>query len=204
MAKPIAESCEQNKLPILEVLRQEWDMDTGTILEIGSGTGQHAVFFAAYFPQLRWQTSDLPQYHPGIRAWIEEDGPDNVLAPLILDVAASQWPQTRYEAVFSANTAHIMSWPQVIAMFQGVGKALKIGGKFCLYGPFNYNRRYTSESNARFDQWLKQRDPDSGIRNAEDLIALALSNDMVLINDHEMPVNNRTLVWRKSDQQSSP
>lgn len=195
--KPFAESCEENKLPILEVLRAEF-ASVSRVLEIGSGTGQHAVFFARELPHLNWQTSDVAEYHPGIRAWIDDVGLTNVRAPLTLDVACNTWPNTIYDGVFSANTAHIMGWPEVEAMFAGIGKVLAPAGRLCLYGPFNYGGKYTSESNARFDQWLKARDPRSGVRNFEDLNGLAEAVGLRLAKDYAMPANNRTLVWIKT------
>ncbi len=194
--KPYSESCEQNRAPILEVLRIEL-ADKTRLLEIGSGTGQHAVYLAPEFPQLVWQTSDIAESHAGIRAWLEDSGVTNVLPPYALDVSGDEWPDTSYDAVFSANTAHIMSWPQVECLFAGVGKILETAGVFCLYGPFNYNGRYTSESNARFDAWLKSRDALSGVRDFEALLELAGRAGLVLKEDYEMPANNRTLVWSK-------
>lgn len=195
--KCFAESCEQNKHPILEILKIELHA-ARSVLEIGSGTGQHAVFFAEQLPHLTWQPSDVPESHHSITAWIAETGSVNVLAPLELDVARQQWPDQQYDAVFSANTVHIMSWPEVAALFNGIGNAIADGGKFCLYGPFNYAGRYTSDSNARFDQWLKARDSASGIRDFEALDELATDVGLELVNDYEMPANNRTLVWRKN------
>lgn len=194
--KPYAESCEQNRAPILEVLRREL-VNKSRLLELGSGTGQHAVYFAAEFPHLLWQTSDVPAMHAGIHAWLQEAMLDNVLAPLPLEVCGDNWPEQRFDAVFSANTAHIMSWPQVECLIRGVAEVLETGGVFCLYGPFNYNGRYTSESNARFDAWLKSRDPLSGVRDFEAVDELARRAGMVLKQDCEMPANNRTLIWSK-------
>ena len=195
--KPYAESCEQNRDPILEVLRPLL-REACHVLEIGSGTGQHAVYFSTQLPHLLWQTSDTIEHHAGINAWLDNGGPVNALPPLELDVRSSAWPTRRYDAVFSANTVHIMGWEAVVALFAGVGCVLAPHGLFILYGPFNYSGRYTSESNARFDQWLKARDPQSAIRNFEDLEGLAQSAGLVLHADIEMPVNNRTLVWRKT------
>ncbi|MFP5507298.1 MAG: DUF938 domain-containing protein, partial [Gammaproteobacteria bacterium] len=191
-----AESCEENKLPILAVLRTEFAAVT-RVLEIGSGTGQHAIFFARELPHLTWQTSDVAEYHPGIRAWIGDAALDNVRAPLTLDVARDVWPAATYDGVFSANTTHIMGWPEVEAMFAGIGTVLETGGRFCLYGPFNYGGDYTSASNARFDQWLKARDPRSGVRDFEALSRLAEAAGLRLLKDYAMPANNRTLVWMK-------
>jgi len=194
--KPFSEACEQNKDPILAVLRQELAR-CRSVLEIGSGTGQHAVHFGRHLPHLTWQTSDLAELHPGIMAWLKGAGLDNVLPPLALDVNGA-WPAARFDAVFSANTTHILSWPQVQRMFGGIGEMLEAGGVFCLYGPFNYGGRYTSPSNARFDMWLRARDPASGVRDFEALDALATDAGMRLACDHEMPANNRILVWHKT------
>ncbi len=194
-AKPYSESCDQNREPILAVLRQVLT-SPGELLEIGSGTGQHAVYFGAELPHLTWQTSDRPEYLPGIRMWLAEAGLANVREPLELDVA-KPWPVSRADAVYSANTAHIMSWPEVEQFIAGVGRILAPGGVFCLYGPFNYGGQFTSESNARFDAWLKARDPLSGVRDFEALDELATAAGLSLLHDFAMPANNRTLVWRR-------
>jgi cyclopropane fatty-acyl-phospholipid synthase-like methyltransferase len=198
MLKPFTESCEQNKRPILTVLRQLLQ-ERSRVLELGSGTGQHAVCFAAALPHLTWQTSDRQDNHPGIRAWLAELGPQNALAPLTLDVLQRPWPlePASVDAVFSANTAHIMGWDGVEAMFAGVGEVLAAGGLFILYGPFNYRGRHTTEGNARFDAWLKSRDPQSGIRDFEALVELAQGNGMRLYRDFALPANNRMVVWVK-------
>lgn len=197
--KPFAESCKQNRGPILTVLRQ---LLRGRchLLEIGSGTGQHAVYFAAAFPELRWQTSDRAENHPGIHAWLADGGPANAIAPLELDVTHQPWPLPlgSVDAIFSANTAHIMGWDGVEAMFAGVSEVLIENGLFILYGPFNYHGRYTTEGNARFDAWLKSRDPQSGIRDFEALVQLGKDNGLRLYHDFAMPANNRILVWLKA------
>ncbi|MCG7972928.1 MAG: class I SAM-dependent methyltransferase [Candidatus Thiodiazotropha taylori] len=193
--KPYTEACDENKVPILDQLLRLFS-ETRSVLEIGSGTGQHGVFFAAAMPDLTWQTSDREENHEGIQAWLSEAALDNLLSPLTLDVT-SDWPKSRYDAVFSANTTHIMSWPAVIALFQGVGRVLQAEGRFVLYGPFNYQGGFTSESNSRFDEWLKSRDPLSGIRDFDNLNALAVDQGLIFEEDIEMPVNNRILVWRK-------
>jgi len=194
--KPYSESCDQNRDPILSVI-QPLFAELTRVLEIGSGTGQHAVYFAAAMPHLTWHTSDCLEYHDGIRLWLEEAALPNVRSPLQLDVARSVWPSLDVEAVFSANTAHIMHWPEVEAMFAGVGGLLPAGGLFALYGPFNYQGRFTSDSNARFDGWLKQRDPAMGVRDFEALDRLANAAGMALMQDFEMPANNRILCWRR-------
>ena len=195
--KQYSEACDENREPILNVIRREFS-GCRTVLEIGSGTGQHAVYFGRQMPYLTWQPSDIVDNHASINAWRREAGLDNVPEPLQLDVSRDNWPAMHYDGVFSAKTCHIMSWPQVDAMFRGIGAILLPGGILCLYGPFNYANAYTSESNARFDAFLQARDPASGIRNFGDLDALAGDNGMKLVKDHEMPVNNRLLVWSRN------
>lgn len=196
--KPFAESCVQNREPILAVLR-EWFADRRRVLEVGSGTGQHAVYFAPELPHLVWQTADVPEHHTGIRTWLDDAALPNVLPPLMLDVSQTAWRSGRYDAVFSANTLHIMGWPEVAHFFAGVGAVLEAGGVLAVYGPFNYNGTFTSDSNARFDAWLKARDPASGVRDFEAVDALAHAQGLMLQQDIAMPANNRTLVWRRED-----
>jgi len=194
--KQYSEACEQNKEPILAVL-QEAFAETRKVLEIGSGTGQHAVYFASHLPHLHWQTSDLEANHASINAWLHEAALENTSTPFTLDVTGTGWPESKYDGLFSANSTHIMSWPAVQDMFSGIGKLLETDAKFCLYGPFNYHGNYSSDSNRRFDAWLKDRDPASGIRHFEALDELAALNGLTLEADYEMPVNNRLLVWIK-------
>jgi cyclopropane fatty-acyl-phospholipid synthase-like methyltransferase len=184
-ARPFAEACERNRAPILAVLKRVF-ADRRAVLEIGSGTGQHAAYFAPELPHLTWQASDIAENLPGIRLWGVE--------PIELDVDRP-FPEVKADAVFSANTAHILSWPQVERMFQGVARLLPAGGLFALYGPVHYGGRPTSESNARFDAWLRAQDPASGVRNFEDVRMLAQRCGLSLIEDHPMPANNRLLVW---------
>ena len=195
--KPYAESCDENRKPIFSVI-QPLLKGCSTVFEIGSGTGQHAVYFAEKLPHLVWYTSDCIEHHAGIKMWLQQAGLENTPAPVELNVSTSAWPQQKFDAVFSANTVHIMNWCEVEAMFAGAGAILSGGGRLMLYGPFNYNNQYTSESNASFDSWLKSRDPESGIRNFEDLDKLAQQAGMLLRYDYEMPANNRILYWEKS------
>jgi Protein of unknown function (DUF938). len=195
--KPYSESCERNQAPILEQL-QTLFAGRRQVLEIASGTGQHAVYFGRALPHLSWQTSDLPGNHAGIEAWLAEAQLPNVLPPLTLDVTDAVWPVTAVDAVFNANTVHIVSWPAVQRMFAGVGRVLQPGGVLCLYGPFNYGGAYTSASNANFDAWLKARDSYSGIRDFEAVCELAAAQGLSLLQDIAMPSNNRLLAWRKS------
>ena len=193
--KPHSPACERNREPILAVLREHF-ATRRQVLEIGSGTGQHAVFFAAAMPWLQWQASDRAEYLPGIRAWLDDARLPNTPAPLELDVLAA-WPALDVDAVFSANTLHIMGWDGVQALFEGVGKLLADSGDtLIVYGPFNYGGAYTSDSNRQFDAWLKVRDPSSGIRDFEAVDALAEAVGLRLLADIEMPANNRCLVWR--------
>ncbi len=194
--KDYSESCDQNRWPIFNTIEPLLS-DCTSLLEIGSGTGQHAVYFASDLPHLRWQTIDRKENHASIISWLEESKLTNLEMPLELDTRTSDWPGATFDAIFSANTAHIMHWPDVVALFQGVSRVLNPNGLFLLYGPFNYNNEYSSESNANFDQWLKNRDPQSGIKNFQDLDQLASKNHLELVKDFEMPVNNRLLYWKK-------
>ena len=195
--KPFAPACERNKGPILGVLRRVF-ADAADVLEIGSGTGQHAVWFAAGLPHLVWRTSELPYCHAGINAWIDDAGLDNLERPLDLDVAVRPWPVASAGGAFSANTAHYMHWPEVEAMFSGVAELLVPGARFALYGPFSRDGRHTSTSNASFDRLLRSHDPGYGVRDVRDLERIAASGAMVLEEDVAMPSNNRILVWRKA------
>lgn len=198
---PFSDACERNKEPILQVLK-EFFPPRGFVLEIGSGTGQHAVHFAKALTAIRWQPSDIAENIPGLKARIEAEGSDNILPPIELDVhddSLSSWPQRVLTAAFSANTAHIMSWEGVRAMFTGMGKKLKPRGVFCLYGPFNLDGRYTADSNRLFDLELKSQSPEMGLRDVKTLETLAKKNDMELIKRVQMPANNQVLVFRKND-----
>ena len=194
--KPYSESCDQNRDPILAIIRPLF-AERERVLEIGSGTGQHAVYFAARMPHLLWQTSDRRENLDGIRQWLAEAALPNTPPPLSLDVTCDPWPEKDWDALFSANAVHIMPWTAVERLFEGAGRALGPRGLLVLYGPFNYGGAYTSESNARFDQWLKQRDPRSGIRDFEALDRLAAGSGMALRDDFGMPANNRILCWQK-------
>lgn len=193
-----SEACERNKGPILEVLEAELKAPL-TVLEIGSGTGQHAVYFSQQLPHLRWQPSDQGEYLAGLCARVEQEGGDNLLPPVALDVLCASWPDEarRAEAVFSANTLHIMSWPAVVATFAGVGEVLAPGQWFLSYGPFSEEGRHNSDSNREFDAFLRQRDPASGIRDIRDLEALAAEHGLVLTRRWPMPANNRILGWQR-------
>ena len=169
-----------------------------TVFEIGSGTGQHAVTVAAALPDLLWQTSDLEQSHPGIRAWIEDAGLENVRAPKKFDVLTAETDGERYDAVFSANTAHIMSYAAVCRMFALVGAMLREAGVFCLYGPFSRGGTFSTPSNEAFDASLRARNDAMGIRDLDDLEGLATRHGMQLARVYAMPANNQLVVWTRS------
>lgn len=193
--KPYSEACDKNRDPILSII-QPLFANVKDVLEIGSGTGQHAVYFAEKMPHLIWHSSDQAQYIDGIKMWIDESELSNLPSPLTLNVTQAAWPSIKVDAVFSANTTHIMHWHEVEALFSNITHVLNNKGLFILYGPFNYQNQYTSESNARFDMWLKNRDPESGIRNFEDLDELAQQAGLSLQEDYTMPANNRILCWK--------
>lgn len=198
MNKPFSEACEQNRDPILAVLTRVFKAQT-QVLEIGSGTGQHAAYFPRSLSHLSWLPSDIEAHLPGIEAWRLDSGLINVHPAHRLDVDQPDWKLPHpVDAVFSANTTHIMSWASVLNLLRGIGEVLPSQrGIFCLYGPFNYQGHFTSDSNARFDQFLRQRDPASGIRDMAALIPAAEAHGLHLQEDVEMPVNNRCLVFGK-------
>lgn len=197
MHKQFSAACERNSAPICALLQQILK-NSAHVLEIGSGTGQHAVYFGAAMPHLVWHSSDLPQNHPSIIAWQQEARLPNVVGPLTLSVSQSDWPTGPFDAVFSANTCHIMAWQEVEAMFAGIGRLLPQGGLVCIYGPFNYGGRFSSPSNAQFDAMLRAQAAHMGIRDFEAVNALAAAQGLVLQADHPMPANNQLLVWRRS------
>jgi cyclopropane fatty-acyl-phospholipid synthase-like methyltransferase len=193
--KPFSQACENNKQPILQVIRNFFV--AGTILEIGSGTGQHAVYFAEHLPSVFWQTSDQSHYHEGINLWLDDYEGENLGRPLSFDVNQDELPIDKVAGIFSANTAHIMGWSSVINMFSKAGRLLEEGHYFCLYGPVNMNGTYTSDSNRAFDQHLKNTDPEMGIRDLEALTELAEQSGFRLYQLHQMPANNVLMVWQK-------
>ena len=194
--KPYAEACGRNREPILGVLK-DWFILPGTVLEIGSGTGQHAVYFSEQLPHLTWIATDREENIPGIRQWVEEANLPNLKGPHLLDVRSEVWPVREAKYAFTANTTHIMSWFEVEAMFAGVSVALDPGGKFCVYGPFNRNGEFTSESNRAFDEMLRARDPAMGIRDDRAMMVLAERCELKFAADYSMPAKNWLLVWSK-------
>jgi cyclopropane fatty-acyl-phospholipid synthase-like methyltransferase len=194
--KPHSPASDRNRDPILAVLRRHFSA-AHTVLEIGSGTGQHAVHFARALPASIWQCSDRAPYLPGIRQWLDEAQLPNTPPPLELDVAVGPWPGAKFDAVFSANTLHIMGWEEVEAFFGGLEAVLAEPAMLAVYGPFNYNGRFTSDSNREFDASLRARDPRMGIRDFEAVDRLAAPIGLRLVEDAAMPANNRCLVWRR-------
>ncbi len=193
---PFSLSCENNKAFILDVLRQAF-ADRREVLEIGSGTGQHACHFATDMPWLQWQPTELPENLSFLQPRCSAYAGANLLPPLALDVRADPWPLAIPDALFSANSLHIMALSAVEQLFAALANHAGADVVLAVYGPFNYCGQYTSPSNARFDQWLAQRDPDSAIRDFEAVDRLAASAGFALQSDHEMPANNRLLLWRK-------
>jgi len=202
MELAFSQACENNKHAISTILENAFS-SVKHVLEIGSGTGQHALHFAENLPHLAWHTSDLPINHYSIEQRISDSHLDNINYPKILDLN-NDWNLPNYntpvqfDGIFTANTLHIISWPLIQRFFEGVEKNLTTKGILCIYGPFNYDGKFTSESNANFELWLKERDVNSGIRDFEAIIKLAQSSSLELIEDHEMPANNRLLVFGKT------
>jgi hypothetical protein len=194
---PFAPASERNRAPILEALRPRMP-STGCVLEIGAGTGQHAVHFAQAFPGLQWLATDRADELPGLSARLETEGGINLLPPRVLDVSRHEWPPGPFQAAFTANTTHIMPWSAVLAMLEGVGTALGETAPFFVYGPFKVDGRFTTESNRIFDQQLRTRAAHMGLRELGTLESEAASHHMRLEERLEMPANNFLLVFRST------
>lgn len=193
---PFSQACENNKEPILSVI-QPLFAEVKTVLEIGSGTGQHAVYFAEHMRHLIWQCSDRLINLSSLQIQLDAKALANTPPPIELDLFENSWPKLAIDAIFSANAVHIMPWAGVEILFKEMGKVLPPGGHLVLYGPFNYCGKYTSESNANFDQWLKKQHPESAIRDFEAVDKLATKAGLELLADYPMPANNRILHWLK-------
>ena len=193
---PFSAASERNKDPILEVLRIRF-VDSTQVLEIGSGTGQHAVHFARTLAHLTWHPTEQLTYLADLAERVKLEGGHNLRPPMLLDVRQAVWPIRNVDAAFTANTLHIMSWPEVIALYRGVGAVLAPGGVFCVYGPFRYDGRYTSDSNQEFDRMLQERDPQSGLRDIQAVASLAAQYGLRLDTDYDLPANNRLVVFTK-------
>ncbi|HXH30624.1 MAG TPA: DUF938 domain-containing protein [Bacteriovoracaceae bacterium] len=197
MEKPYSPACDNNKGPILEVLKQYITTDNRKLLEIGTGTGQHAVFLAAEFPFIDWVTSDRAINHSGIKQWLTEAQVNNVKGPVEFEIGKDEFPKNSFDLVFTANTFHIMHWKECKSLMKMLGHRLREGAQVFIYGPFNYQGQFTSKSNEEFDRSLKARDPLSGIRAFEDVDTCMKKNGFAFCNDHPMPANNRILVYTR-------
>ena len=193
--RSFSQACENNKAPILRVLKSAF-APSKQVLEIGSGTGQHAIFFAEQLPHLKWQASDRIQNHHLIEQWLNDYSGENLLALAELDVCQSNWPEGQ-DAIFSANTAHIMPWENVVIMLERGAQSLPVNGVFALYGPFKYRGEFTSSSNAQFDAFLKNNATHQGIRDFEAVNQILTDQGMSLVFDHALPANNQLIVWKK-------
>lgn len=197
MEKPFSAACERNREPILMVLKQIITTQDQRLLEVGAGTGQHAVFLAPHFPWMEWHPTDLTENFPGMTMWFNEAKIPTIQKPVRLNVATDDFPKLKFDVVFTANTLHIMSWKSCKSFFKLLGNRLREGSRVLFYGPFKFNGEHISESNLVFDQSLKERDPESGVRNFEDVRNAMEKNGFELIEDFEMPANNRTLVFQR-------
>lgn len=196
--KQFSAACERNQDPILLQLKRILS-DSKRVLEIGSGTGQHAVHFARHLTHLDWHPSDREQNHPSILAWMSEANLQNIKPAIVLDVTHPEhWPTQTFDAAFTANTCHIMAWIEVEIMFKALDKCLETGALFLIYGPFNYDGKFTSASNEAFHQSLQSQATHMGIRNIEAINTLASSLHFERIDDIAMPANNRLLVFKKT------
>ena len=197
MDRPFSQACLNNRDPILNILKRVLQ-GCNTVLEIGSGTGQHAVWFGRHLPHLEWCTSDRIENHEGIKKWLEEDQLHNVHAPIALDIVKNSWPKATFDAIFSANTAHIMAWPEVEAFVTKAACVLPSGGRFCLYGPFDFKGREMAPSNKAFDAELKSRGAHQGIRKFDAINDLARKNNLIFSENNDLPANNHLLIGRKN------
>lgn len=197
MDKPFSEACERNRVHILKVMKEVITSDDRRLLEIGSGTGQHAVYLAPHFPHIIWVTSDVKANHRGIQLWLDESGAPNIVGPGVFEIGKDEFPNGHFDVVFTANTLHIMHWKECKTLMKMLGRNLQEGSQVLIYGPFNYNGTFSSPSNAEFDRSLKAQDPLMGIRNFEDVLSNMKKNGFSLSKDHEMPANNRLLVFMR-------
>lgn len=197
MNKPMSPSCERNREPILKVLKDFITPNDRRLLEVGSGTGQHAVYFAPSFPYLEWHPTDKADTIKGIKHWMQEAHIPNIMAPVRLEIGKDDFPKLKFDVVFTANTFHIMHWKESKSFIKLLGHRLREGSRAIFYGPFKYSGEFTSPSNEAFDRQLKESDPLSGIRSFEDVNNAMIKNGFELIDDIEMPANNRILVYNR-------
>jgi len=196
MKKPFAAAADENKEAIAAVLLTEL-ANANHIIEIGSGTGQHAIHFSKLLPHLTWHCSDQSSHIAGIQLWLESAGLNNTPPAFVLDVS-QDWPKQIYDAAYAANIAHIMHWPEIEDLFAGLSTILGHGAYFYLYGPFSFDTKFSSQSNQAFDQFLRQQDPHSGLRDKNELDQLALKHGLIAAASWAMPTNNHILSWQKT------
>lgn len=189
--------CDRNQGPILEILKEIISPENRNLFEIGSGTAQHAIFMAPQFPKISWTTSEIAANTKVVKDNLLEAKIPNIKGPFQFEIGKDQFPKGSFDLVFTANTFHIMAWKQCKTLMKMLGTNLGEGAQVIIYGPFNYNGTFTSESNANFDKWLKERNPESGIRSFEDINNNMTKNGFSLYKDFEMPANNRILVFTK-------
>jgi SAM-dependent methyltransferase len=193
-----APATERNREPIAAVLREVLPR-SGTVLEVASGTGEHAAWFAALFSELDWRPSDPdPEALASIRAWREEAGLPNLLEPIVLDSSAESWPVESAEAILCVNMVHISPWAATKGLMRGAGRLLAGGAPLLLYGPYRRAGVPTAPSNEAFDESLKARDSRWGLREVEAVAAEAAANGLTLDRIISMPANNLALVFRKT------
>ena len=203
MEKPYSPACDRNKEPILEVMKEFISHEDRRLLEIGTGTGQHAVFFAPHFPFLEWHPSDLARNIAGMKLWFKESNAKNIQEPVKLEIGKQEFPKLKFDIIYTSNTFHIMHWKECKTLMKMMGHRLREGSRVMIYGPFKYNGEFTSESNAKFDEQLKANDPSSGIRSFEDVNNAMIKNGFELLIDHDMPANNRMLIYNRLKFQKS-
>ena len=197
MKKNFSEAAERNKDPILNVLKEFINTKDRRLLEIGSGTGQHALYMASQFPFLTWFPTDVGENLQQLKKTIQEARIPNLELPQRVDIGKDDFPKLKFDLVYTANTFHIMHWKECKTLMKLLGHRLREGSRVIIYGPFKYNGTYTSESNGVFDQSLKERDPLMGIRSFEDVNNAMLKNGFELLADIDMPANNQTLVYQR-------
>ncbi len=201
MQLPFSQSCENNKEPILAVLQKHLVARERNqplrVLEIAGGTGQHAVHFATHMPWLHWQSSDVPELVDTLNLRLRAAAQPNLPLALPLDVTQQDWEVCSFDAVFTANSLHIMPASAVVEFFRHLNSVIEDGGLLCIYGPFKYGGDFTTPSNAQFDLWLKSRNPLSGVRDFEWVNQLAREAGLTLLEDNPMPANNQLLVWKR-------
>jgi len=188
----------RNREPILAVLDRVLP-DSGIVLEIASGTGEHATWLAPKLPGIAWQPTDAdPSALDSIAAWTKESGAPNVLPPLVLDVCEDKWPVAAAAAIFCANMIHIAPWAAAEGLVRGAARILPPGGLLVLYGPFMIDGAHTAPSNASFDEGLRARNPEWGVRDLGAVSALAAGHGFELLEKVEMPANNLTVVFERT------